>query len=256
HQHGHRHRVGHRHRYLDQQWHRPSVLGSAAASRIGINGGIGTRVSSAIGTTIATGTTIPIPIHTDVGTTAGPRAAQAGAGGLPAHSPREQHPGQWGDAARPGWRAPGKDAGGLGGVRGFQSIPFSHDTANEGRVSYAELCAGDGGAAWGRLNPRARFALWLGLHHSMGTLMGRRPYLIRVSMTEVEPVLDFASSGRTGRRNALPDILGSPAGVSPSDLPLKLAEMSLSAGSSQEMQSPSAEVPPPQPQSPELKDTS
>uniref|UniRef100_A0A8C3JHX8 IPKA inhibitor n=1 Tax=Calidris pygmaea TaxID=425635 RepID=A0A8C3JHX8_9CHAR len=48
-------------------------------------------------------------------------------------------------------------------------------------------------------------------------------------MTEVEPVLDFASSGRTGRRNALPDILGSPAGVSPSDLPLKLAEMSLNA---------------------------
>lgn len=60
--------------------------------------------------------------------------------------------------------------------------------------------------------------------------MGKGPYLIRVSMTEVEPVLDFASSGRTGRRNALPDILGSPAGVSPSDLPLKLAEMSLSAG--------------------------
>uniref|UniRef100_A0A8C5LUJ8 Uncharacterized protein n=1 Tax=Leptobrachium leishanense TaxID=445787 RepID=A0A8C5LUJ8_9ANUR len=46
-------------------------------------------------------------------------------------------------------------------------------------------------------------------------------------MTEVQPVLDFASSARTGRRNALPDILGSPAGVSPSDLPLKLAEMSL-----------------------------
>lgn len=78
----------------------------------------------------------------------------------------------------------------------------------------------------------------------------------RVSMTEVEPVLDFASSGRTGRRNALPDILGSPAGVSPADLPLKLAEMSLSAGSAQDMQSPSAEVPPPQPPSPELKDTS
>uniref|UniRef100_A0A8C6VTR8 Uncharacterized protein n=1 Tax=Naja naja TaxID=35670 RepID=A0A8C6VTR8_NAJNA len=46
-------------------------------------------------------------------------------------------------------------------------------------------------------------------------------------MTEVEPVLDFASSGRTGRRNALPDILGSPAGVSPTDLPLKLATLSL-----------------------------
>lgn len=46
-------------------------------------------------------------------------------------------------------------------------------------------------------------------------------------MTEVEPVLDFASSGRSGRRNALPDILGSPAGVNPTDLPLKLAELSL-----------------------------
>ncbi|XP_056597896.1 cAMP-dependent protein kinase inhibitor beta-like [Triplophysa dalaica] len=49
-------------------------------------------------------------------------------------------------------------------------------------------------------------------------------------MTEVEPVLDFASSGRSGRRNALPDILGSPAGVSPCDLPLKLAELSLTDG--------------------------
>uniref|UniRef100_A0A8C5AUN8 cAMP-dependent protein kinase inhibitor beta n=1 Tax=Gadus morhua TaxID=8049 RepID=A0A8C5AUN8_GADMO len=46
-------------------------------------------------------------------------------------------------------------------------------------------------------------------------------------MTEVEPVLDFATSGRSGRRNALPDILGSPAGVGPTDLPLKLAELSL-----------------------------
>ena len=46
-------------------------------------------------------------------------------------------------------------------------------------------------------------------------------------MTEVEPVLDFATSGRSGRRNALPDILGSPAGVGPTDLPLKLAELTL-----------------------------
>lgn len=50
-------------------------------------------------------------------------------------------------------------------------------------------------------------------------------------MTEVEPVLDFESSGRSGRRNALPDVLGSPAGVNPSDLPLKLAELSLSGQS-------------------------
>ena len=40
-------------------------------------------------------------------------------------------------------------------------------------------------------------------------------------------MLDFASSGRSGRRNALPDILGSPAGVSPTDLPLKLAQLSV-----------------------------
>ncbi|XP_023663450.1 cAMP-dependent protein kinase inhibitor alpha-like [Paramormyrops kingsleyae] len=62
-------------------------------------------------------------------------------------------------------------------------------------------------------------------------------------MTEVEPVLDFASSGRSGRRNALPDILGSPAGVSPSDLPLKLAELSLTDGPDG-AQSPSTEEPP------------
>uniref|UniRef100_A0A8B9ZDE0 cAMP-dependent protein kinase inhibitor beta n=1 Tax=Buteo japonicus TaxID=224669 RepID=A0A8B9ZDE0_9AVES len=46
-------------------------------------------------------------------------------------------------------------------------------------------------------------------------------------MTDVEPVVtDFAASGRAGRRNALPDILGSPAGAGTSDLPHKLAELS------------------------------
>lgn len=73
-------------------------------------------------------------------------------------------------------------------------------------------------------------------------------------MTEVEPVLDFSTSARTGRRNALPDILGSPAGVAPSDLPLKLAEMSLNTGP--DLQSPSNELPLEAEDSPELKDTS
>ncbi|XP_041069480.1 cAMP-dependent protein kinase inhibitor beta isoform X2 [Cetorhinus maximus] len=72
-------------------------------------------------------------------------------------------------------------------------------------------------------------------------------------MTEVEPVLDFATSGRTGRRNALPDILGSPAGVSPSELPMKLAELSINAEGTQ---TPSTEVPPESTESPELKDAS
>ncbi|XP_064269122.1 cAMP-dependent protein kinase inhibitor beta [Passer domesticus] len=48
-------------------------------------------------------------------------------------------------------------------------------------------------------------------------------------MTDVEPVVtDFVSSGRSGRRNALPDILGSPAGAGTSELPHKLAELSVS----------------------------
>ncbi|KAJ7991428.1 hypothetical protein DPEC_G00283750 [Dallia pectoralis] len=60
-------------------------------------------------------------------------------------------------------------------------------------------------------------------------------------MTEVvEPKLDFASSGRSGRRNALPDILGSPAGLNPADLPLKLAELNLTDGPGG-VQSPTAE---------------
>ncbi|XP_051527953.1 cAMP-dependent protein kinase inhibitor beta-like [Myxocyprinus asiaticus] len=64
-------------------------------------------------------------------------------------------------------------------------------------------------------------------------------------MTEVEPVLDFGSSGRSGRRNALPDILGSPAGVNPSDLPLKLAELSLTDDPGGAQSPTSQEVPPP-----------
>lgn len=44
----------------------------------------------------------------------------------------------------------------------------------------------------------------------------------------MEPVVsDFAATGRTGRRNALPDILGSTAGSGAADLPDKLAELSV-----------------------------
>uniref|UniRef100_A0A8C1D6M4 Uncharacterized protein n=1 Tax=Cyprinus carpio carpio TaxID=630221 RepID=A0A8C1D6M4_CYPCA len=50
-------------------------------------------------------------------------------------------------------------------------------------------------------------------------------------MTDVEPVVsDFAATGRTGRRNALPDILGSTAGPGAADLPDKLAELSAKYG--------------------------
>uniref|UniRef100_A0A8C8JG19 Uncharacterized protein n=1 Tax=Oncorhynchus tshawytscha TaxID=74940 RepID=A0A8C8JG19_ONCTS len=42
------------------------------------------------------------------------------------------------------------------------------------------------------------------------------------SMTDVEPVVtDFAATGRTGRRNAVPDITG----AGPADLSDKLAEL-------------------------------
>ncbi|CAB1456042.1 unnamed protein product [Pleuronectes platessa] len=84
----------------------------------------------------------------------------------------------------------------------------------------------------------------------------KRTEIIRFpEMTEVEPKLDFASSGRSGRRNALPDILGSPAGVNPGDLPLKLAEMSLKDGPGG-AQSPTAEEPPAPPEGSEGKEGS
>ncbi|XP_072896197.1 cAMP-dependent protein kinase inhibitor alpha isoform X3 [Hemitrygon akajei] len=48
------------------------------------------------------------------------------------------------------------------------------------------------------------------------------------AMTDVETsYADFIASGRTGRRNALHDILGSPSGVNTSDLSLKLAELNI-----------------------------
>ncbi|KAJ8334836.1 hypothetical protein SKAU_G00404750 [Synaphobranchus kaupii] len=75
-----------------------------------------------------------------------------------------------------------------------------------------------------------------------------------LEMTEVEPVLDFASSERAGRRNALPDVLGSPAGVSPSDLPLKLGELSLTDGPGA-VQSPTTEELPTPTDRPEGKDS-
>nr|XP_032829797.1 cAMP-dependent protein kinase inhibitor alpha-like isoform X2 [Petromyzon marinus] len=64
-------------------------------------------------------------------------------------------------------------------------------------------------------------------------------------MTDVEPasLSDFAASGRSGRRNALPDILGSPSGASSGELPLKLAELTVTEGASQEAQTPTLEDP-------------
>uniref|UniRef100_UPI00398F4E58 cAMP-dependent protein kinase inhibitor alpha isoform X1 n=1 Tax=Pristiophorus japonicus TaxID=55135 RepID=UPI00398F4E58 len=48
------------------------------------------------------------------------------------------------------------------------------------------------------------------------------------AMTDVETsYADFIASGRTGRRNALHDILGSPSGVNTSDLSLTFAELNI-----------------------------
>lgn len=50
----------------------------------------------------------------------------------------------------------------------------------------------------------------------------------RAEMTDVETVgTDFAATGRTGRRNAMPDILGSNAGPEVEDLPNKLADLTV-----------------------------
>lgn len=64
-------------------------------------------------------------------------------------------------------------------------------------------------------------------------------------MTDVEPVVsDFAATGRTGRRNALPDILGSTAGSGATDLPNKLAELSVGDDGEQGGESSSSSDPP------------
>ncbi|XP_048387635.1 cAMP-dependent protein kinase inhibitor beta [Stegostoma tigrinum] len=64
-------------------------------------------------------------------------------------------------------------------------------------------------------------------------------------MTDVEPgVTDFVSSGRAGRRNALPDILGSPAGVNSADLPNKLSELSINTDEGAEEKTSASEEPP------------
>ncbi|XP_056620703.1 cAMP-dependent protein kinase inhibitor beta [Triplophysa dalaica] len=64
-------------------------------------------------------------------------------------------------------------------------------------------------------------------------------------MTDVEPVVsDFAATGRTGRRNALPDILGSTAGRGDDDLPNKLAELSVGDDGEQGGESSSSSDPP------------
>lgn len=53
-------------------------------------------------------------------------------------------------------------------------------------------------------------------------------------MTDVEPVVNnFASSARAGRRNALPDIQGSPTTGGTSELPLKLEALSVKEGNTQ-----------------------
>lgn len=50
-------------------------------------------------------------------------------------------------------------------------------------------------------------------------------------MTDVEPVVsNFASSARTGRRNAVPDIQSSAVTGGTSELPLKLEALSIKEG--------------------------
>ncbi|XP_032875141.1 cAMP-dependent protein kinase inhibitor alpha isoform X1 [Amblyraja radiata] len=66
-------------------------------------------------------------------------------------------------------------------------------------------------------------------------------------MTDVETsYADFIASGRTGRRNALHDILGSPSGVNTSDLSLKLAELSIDKKDSKSSAHTTSTLPPTQ----------
>ncbi|XP_041044709.1 cAMP-dependent protein kinase inhibitor beta [Carcharodon carcharias] len=76
-------------------------------------------------------------------------------------------------------------------------------------------------------------------------------------MTDVEPgVTDFVSSGRAGRRNALPDILGSPSGANSADLSHKLSELSVSTDEGAEGKTSPSEAPPKPPELEEKSSTS
>ena len=56
----------------------------------------------------------------------------------------------------------------------------------------------------------------------------------RSEMTDVESVVNnFASSARTGRRNAVPDIQGSAGTGGSSELPLSLEALSVKEGNTQ-----------------------
>ncbi|XP_038596799.1 cAMP-dependent protein kinase inhibitor beta [Tachyglossus aculeatus] len=71
-------------------------------------------------------------------------------------------------------------------------------------------------------------------------------------MPDVEPAApDFAASGRVGRRNALPDILGPSATAGAPDLPAKLAGLAgAQDGGAEGRESPPT---PSQPPSPEME---
>ncbi|XP_078731752.1 uncharacterized protein LOC144946609 [Lampetra fluviatilis] len=66
---------------------------------------------------------------------------------------------------------------------------------------------------------------------ALRSVFGWSCYEVRCSdMSDVDgEFADFVASGRSGRRNALVNILGSPAGLSTADLPLKLADLSVTA---------------------------
>ncbi|KAL2081923.1 hypothetical protein ACEWY4_021741 [Coilia grayii] len=76
-------------------------------------------------------------------------------------------------------------------------------------------------------------------------------------MTDVEPVVtDFAATGRTGRRNAMPDILGSNAGAGATELQEKLAELSVSDEGNEGGEGSSSSNPPKSPEGEDKKEGS
>ncbi|XP_064409819.1 cAMP-dependent protein kinase inhibitor alpha isoform X1 [Latimeria chalumnae] len=65
-----------------------------------------------------------------------------------------------------------------------------------------------------------------------------------LAMTDVESTYaDFIASGRTGRRNALHDILGSPAGVNTNELNIKLSQLDISKEESEENAGETSQIP-------------
>ncbi|XP_063223532.1 uncharacterized protein LOC134531674 isoform X1 [Bacillus rossius redtenbacheri] len=93
--------------------------------------------------------------------------------------------------------------------------------------------SGGGGGSGGPLPaPRVRKAALPRRRFTRRSVLKMMAVMEQSPDTSHDPVQDFLTSGRTGRRNALPDILGEHAATSTADLPVCIQQLSTADASS------------------------